>query len=287
MKIAFFAVAALLVLPASAPAEPSEPAAAPAAPAASAAATNVVRYADDKVTLDVKGMPAAELVNEIARQAGAKVTGSIGDTGPVTASWSGLPLKDALEHVLGAQNFTLTYGEHGDLRTIALRGQQQPHQPPFADGPGHVSPDDKTRAPEAEYALFKAFDLREEVPIEGPMAQRLGRSTAPLDLVTNTAIADDDPAVRRSGMKSVMKMFEGNDELRSTVLETTKGMTDEQLAAFARAYLYHMAEDFVHNVKRATTIPDVRRRASDVLRELRKKPFTGPRPVEGGMPTPG
>ena len=50
-------------------------AAAPSAPAKDTpAASNSVRYANDKITLDVKNMSAADLVDEIARQANAKVT---------------------------------------------------------------------------------------------------------------------------------------------------------------------------------------------------------------------
>ena len=303
MKIVVALTLATLSIVATAAVAESPAAAAPAPPAASAppatkevaaaaqdapATTNVVRYAKDKVTLDVKDMPASDVVDEIARQAGAKVTGSVGTAAPVTASWTDLPLKDTLEHVLGAQNFTLTYSDQGELRVIQLRGQQQQgqRQQPFARGPGDIDPNDKNRSGPNEYALFKAFDIRDQVPIDGAMAKRLGKSTAPIDLLANTSIADDDPAVRKSGMKSMMKMFEGNQGMRDQVKATAGNMTDAQLAAFARAYLYHWAEDFVHNVKRSSTDPDVRRRAAAVLRELRKNPYTGPRPVEGGEPLP-
>jgi hypothetical protein len=237
----------------------------------------VVRYANDKVTVDVKDMPAAALIDEIARQAGAKVTGSVGSVEPVTATWTDLPLKEALEHVLGQQNFTLTYSEQGSLRAIQLRGTQQERE----TSPAEVK-EGENRVTTSETALFKAFDIREPVPVQGAVAKRLGRSMAPWDLLTNTAYADEDPAVRRSAVKSGMEAFEANQELRDKVVDTTNGMSDAQLAAFARAYMYHRAEDFVRNVKRATTLPDVRHRAANVLRELRKIPFTGPKPVEGG-----
>jgi hypothetical protein len=237
----------------------------------------IVRYANDKVTVDVEDMPAAALIDEIARQAGAKVTGGVGAVEPVTATWTDLPLKEALEHVLGQQNFTLTYSEQGALRVIQLRGVQREHE----TGPAEVK-EGENRVTTSETALFKAFDIREPVPVQGAIAKRLGKSMAPWDLLTNTAYADEDPAVRRSAVKSGMEAFEGNEELRDKVINTTNGMTDAQLAAFARAYMYHRAEDFVRNVKRATTLPDVRHRAANVLRELRKIPFTGPKPVEGG-----
>jgi hypothetical protein len=284
--------------PSAAPAAPAAPAVqvaketAPAAPAKDAPpSAQSVHYAKDKITLDVKNMPAADLIDEIARQANAKVTGSVGDAAPVTATWTDLPLKDALEHTLGAQNFTLTYSEQGELRAIQLKGQQQQQQQqqqggmPFEYGPD-ARPDDKTRSAASETALFKAFDLRDQLPIDGAISRRLGRDKAPLDLIANTTIADSDPNVRKTGMKAMMKMFEGNQALRDQVMATTNGMTDAQLAAFARAYMYHWAEDFVHNIKRDSSDPEVRRRAGSVLRELRKNPYTGPIPLEGSQPLP-
>lgn len=73
-------------------------------------------------------------------------------------------MKDALQDVLGTQNFTLTYSDKGELRTIALRGSQQ------EGGPAGQSPDetaitDKNRAPAGETAVFKSFDLLSEIPI--------------------------------------------------------------------------------------------------------------------------
>jgi hypothetical protein len=288
VKTATLAVAAFLLVASAVVAEPAAPPAAaapaPAAPAPTATpnedaapATNVVRYANDKVTLDVKDLPAAAVINQIASQAGARVTGSVGNVSPVTANWTDLPLKEALEHILGTQNFTLTYSEKGELRTIALRGGQQDTQP----GPAEAAKDDPSRTTSAEYALFKAFDIRDTVPVDGAVATRLGRSDAPWDLLTNTSYADGDPAVRRSAVKSGMVAFESNPALRDKVLGTANDMSAAQLAAFARAYMYHRAEDFVRNVKRTTTMPDVRKRASDVLRELRKIPYTGPKPPEG------
>lgn len=287
VKLSALVVAALLAATVPARAEPPAPPAAATPPSkdtpegakpAPEKPPGVVRYANDKVTIDVKDMAAAALVDEIARQAGAKVTGSVDTVAPVTANWTDLPLKDALEHVLGQQNFTLTYSEEGALRAIQLRGGQQQQQ--VVAGPGDVK-EGENRITTSEYALFKAFDIREPIPVEGAVAKRLGKSMAPWDLLTNTAFADEDPAVRRSAVKSGMQAFEGNEELREKVVSTTNGMTDAQLAAFARAYMYHRAEDFVRNVKRATTLPDFRHRASNVLRELRKIPFTGPKPVEG------
>jgi hypothetical protein len=137
-------------------------------------------------------------------------------------------------------------------------------------------------------ALFKAFDVpcQTQIPIDGAISRRLGRDTASLDLVASTTISDSDPNVRKTGMKAIMKMFEGDRALRDQVMAITNGMTDAQLAAFARASMYQWAENFVHGMKAESSDPEVRRRAGGVLRELRNNPYTGTIPPEAAQPLP-
>jgi hypothetical protein len=273
-------VAALLALASLDLAAAEPPAPSGAAPGAVAPAPSVVRYADDKLTVQVKNMPAEALLAEIAEQAGAKVTGTVERTTPVTADWKALPVKDALGQILETQNFTLTYGEKGELRTIALRGTQQAGGPAAAPaGP------DGSQESAAEVAVYRAFGTPDQVPIDGAVAKRLGKDTASWDLLTNTAIGDDDPAVRRAAVEAGVEAFEANEALRQQVMMATGGMSDAQLASWARARMFHRAEDFIRNLRRATSLPDIRARARAVLRELRKIPFKGPIPVEGGGPT--
>jgi len=269
--------------PAATEAKAEAPAEPPKADAPKAAVENEVRYKSDKLNAHVKDMAADAFVAEIAKQAGAKVTGTVETTAPVTADWTDIPLKEALEHVLGTQNFTLTYAEDGALRAIQLRGVQQEGAPVAATGDAPADEDYKKKP---EYRIFKAFDNQGQVPVEGAIAKKLGKSESPWDLLTNTAIADDDPAVRRTAVEAGVHAFEGNEALRQSVMGPANTMSDAEMAAFARANMYHRAEDFVRNVRRATTLPDVRDRATNVLRELRKIPFTGPKPTEGSGSKP-
>jgi hypothetical protein len=274
--LALSSASALAETPAVAEAAKPAPA---AADSGATAPENAVTYKSDKVTAHVKDMAADAFVAEIAKQAGAKVTGTVETATPVTVDWTAIPLKEALEHVLGTQNFTLTYAEDGALRAIQLRGVQQDGQPVAAATEAPADEEDFKKRP--EYKIFKAFDGQGQVPVEGAIAKKLGKSESPWDLLTNTAIGDDDPEVRRTAVEAGMHAFEGNEALRQSVMAPANTMSDAQLAAFARANMYHRAEDFVRNVRRSTTLPDIRERATNVLRELRKIPFTGPKPVEG------
>ena len=121
------------------------------------------------------------------------------------------------------------------VRTIALRGTQQEGTPAVAS-PDDTAATDKNRAPASETAVFKSFDILAKIPIEGALAKRLGTDTAAWDRVTNHAYGDPDPKVRRSAVEAGMKAFEADEALRGRVMSATNGMTDVQLAAFARSH---------------------------------------------------
>jgi hypothetical protein len=65
--------------------------------------------------------------------------------------------------------------------------------------------------------------------------------------------------------------------MKASVLASLNAMSEAELAAFARKTTYWRAEDVVRNVLRESSDPDVRTRARDVLRELKKAPYKGPR----------
>jgi hypothetical protein len=79
-----------------------------------------------------------------------------------------------------------------------------------------------------------------------------------------------------------MKMFDSDQTLRGQVMTTTNGMTDAQLAAFARAYMFRGRRTSC-TASRPSSDPDVRA-APAVLRELRGNPYTGPIPPEASQP---
>src|SRR4029453_6169167 len=85
-------------------------------------AKQTIQYDDDRLTLRVEEALAADILQEVARQSGAEVRGQIPTTRRVSAEFEHAPLKDGLERVLGAQNFTLTYAGEGRLKTIELKG---------------------------------------------------------------------------------------------------------------------------------------------------------------------
>src|SRR5689334_1934828 len=98
-------------------------------PEKEAAKPPTVRYRDDKVSVDLHEAPVETVLQVLAKESGAELVGSTRAEHPLTMSFEDVPLKEALERLVGAQNFTLKYDEHGKLRAIELRGGPEAKKP--------------------------------------------------------------------------------------------------------------------------------------------------------------
>ena len=105
------AMGLLLVVLAQTPARPED------------GAARVVRYANDALTVRLSRASVNEVLDEIARQTGAEIRGQSMDSREVSADFEAVPLPEALDRLLGSQNFTLIYGENGNLRAVQLLGE--------------------------------------------------------------------------------------------------------------------------------------------------------------------
>src|SRR5207249_4501690 len=83
-----------------------------------------IEYRNDRLTLHAHDTPITAILDEVKRQSGAEVRGAPAVTS-VTVDLDAVPLREALERLLGPRSFTLTYGEHGRLKAIELRGGPQ------------------------------------------------------------------------------------------------------------------------------------------------------------------
>src|SRR6266481_5436506 len=79
-----------------------------------------VEYSNDRLTLHAREAPVTAILDEVKRQSGAEVRGEPA-VASVTIELEAVPLREALERVLGPRSFTLTYGENGRLKAIELK----------------------------------------------------------------------------------------------------------------------------------------------------------------------
>jgi hypothetical protein len=232
-------------------------------------------YKDDKVTAKLHDAPPPEVVAAIAKQSGAEIKGEVQSTHAVSMDLQNEPVKQALERVLGDQNFDLVYGTDGKLQRIELRGTRQAA---LAKQASTKTPEELQAQKTAIYRLF--FQGRDPIPADKRVRAVSGKDTLGWDYLVNTAYGDPDPRVRREAVRTAMKAFEGDPDLREGVLAVTREMSDAELAAWARAACYNRADGFVRDIARETDIPELRTRARDVVRLLRQDPYRGPIPEE-------
>src|SRR5258706_2669850 len=131
-----------------------------------------VRYRDDKLSVDAHDVGLGALLKAIARESGAELVGAPRTERPVTVSFENIPLKEALERLVGAQNFTLKYQDGGALKAIELRGGQKAAEKAKAEPEKPTSQGNTT--PPKGYAFYKAFNRSDPVPGFGDPKKALG-----------------------------------------------------------------------------------------------------------------
>jgi len=234
-----------------------------------------VTYKDDKVTAKLQAAPAAEVVAAIAKASGAEVHGDVRNARELSMDIDAEPVKQALERILGDQNFDLVYGTDGKLQRIELRGTRQAA---VAKAAGTKKTPEELEAQKA--AIYRLFDNREPLAMEGRAKSYTGKDRVGWDYMVNTAYGAPDSRVRREAVRQALKAFENDPDLRDGVLAASRSLSDEEFAAWVRATCYNRAEDLVRNIARETDLPELRDRARGVLKLLRQNPYRGPIPEE-------
>jgi hypothetical protein len=172
-----------------------------------------------------------------------------------------------LPRLLGEQNFTLTYGEDGRLKAVELLGGPEAPLPPTKPEAQQAAVDDYDPR---WIAVWRTFNQRGAIPVEGKLAELTGEHELRWDYVTNMAYGyDEDAAVRSEAVRAGLKALEADPELRDAALESTGALSNAELAEFARTICKHRATDFVKRIARHAERPEIRTRAIGVLRELR------------------
>jgi hypothetical protein len=84
-----------------------------------------VRYHDGRLTVYAAGALRADVLAAVEREAGISLAGSVLDARPVNKRFENVPLAEALDRLLGDQNFVLFY-QDGRPHRVELGGLAQP-----------------------------------------------------------------------------------------------------------------------------------------------------------------
>jgi hypothetical protein len=227
-----------------------------------------VEYRDDRVTVFAEDSPVKDVLEQIRRQSGAELRGEPASDAPVTVRLESVPLREALERLLGERSFTLTYGDKGALKAIELKGG--PHAAP--------APAEEKKRPVAMNrkqmwdGVAHVFDRADTIPLSGKLAMATGSNEGHFLTLMQAASGCTDRICRREAWRAGLRALESDQEMRNAFLAATGQMDDAELAALARAMAAQTpdgAEDIVKQVIRDSRVPEVRSRARAVLVQLR------------------
>jgi hypothetical protein len=250
---------------------------------AGAAPLERLEYRKGRLTVRAEETPLADVIDALKRQSGAELHGTPPDK-TVTAKLDAVPLREALERLLGAESFALTYGDKERLKKIELRGgpvaapqKAEPAPEPTVNLGAH---DGKT----PDHWLAVLDNLTAPVPVTGRLREVAGTDNAGWDFVLSKASQHDDPALRADAIRAAVRAIENHPEMREGVTGALLRMDDEQLAAYVRARARSVEDEpvpFVKSIVRYSRNSDLRSRAHELIRQLRTEDRAAKR-VAGG-----
>jgi len=148
----------------------------------------LVQYDHGALTVRLVRASRADVLGKIALETGADIHGNLREPGEVTATFDGLPLRDALQRVLGGQSFSLKY-----LRSRVRAIELLPNTANSAAAETYPAP----------------TVTAEAIPMS---------STAGLPEVLQAALQEKDDGVRTQTMGALWQHIQSNDALRASIL---------------------------------------------------------------------
>jgi hypothetical protein len=85
----------------------------------------VVRYEEERLTVDIDRVPLDQVMAEFEGVTGIAIRGELRDTHEISKRFDRLPLGEALERLLGQQNFAVRYDAAGRPTVVELYGLAQ------------------------------------------------------------------------------------------------------------------------------------------------------------------
>jgi len=210
-------------------------------------------FEDGRLTARLRHVPLDQVLTALTRETGMTVTGQPRDWREVTKQFDDLPLPEAVNRLVGRQNFVLWYDGNGRPKRLELLGVPQP-------APSH----DPAVAPTAA-GVLTAFARHGTVNVSGELAKALGgkqQATLPQLLL---AMRKADNLVRAQAQQVLLDAIERDPAL----LATLRSAAVDQLAKLVRGLAGDQSEAFVRFLSVRSTDPALRAKAAQVAKQLR------------------
>ncbi|HJY82977.1 MAG TPA: HEAT repeat domain-containing protein [Candidatus Binatia bacterium] len=189
---------------------------------------------DGKLTAQLTSTPLWQVMEEVSKLSGAEVFWlNPGGEEPVSADFTALPFSEALQRILGKNNFLLFYtstGEEGRLTQIWISSR--------GIGKGHPM-----RALPPGQAM-----MTPPLPAVDPASQggetvapgREALDSMPLDTVIQTAMNDDDLSVRLEAIARLKQDAQEDPRVKATLSHIARNDSDPQVRDAASNALAEM-----------------------------------------------
>jgi hypothetical protein len=223
-------------------------------PCAAVAGTPVVQYEAHRLTIQSERAPLGDVLDAVARATGIEIVGEPLDAREVSIRIVDVPLLEALDRLIGSQNFVVRYGADGEPERLELLGG--PEKPPAP------------KRPASERGL-RALELlvgHPAVAVPPAAAEALGGDSLPPDRLL-PGLRHANPLVRRESVEVLVHAIEGRKE----TLDAICALEVEQLTRFFEVQSGEHVDEVMVAFYRNASDPTFKRRLELVLARRRSR----------------
>ena len=242
-----------------------------AAPADARPAAPVVRYAQDVVSVRVLDMALAEVLGEIGRQSGAAIRGQVREARRVSADFEDVPLPDALQRLLGDQNFLLVYDAGHRPRMVELLGLPAEALPAVADT-AKSQPEPELSSEDA----LRLLDRHPAVLLKAELKEALGVEAMSLKQLLDTSLNHAEKPVRAEATRTLLAAIKADGELRSALFSALAPMDETALGALVRRMAGDRAQEALFYLATQAWGSGLRNVAVTLLQQLQAEEHGAP-----------
>ncbi len=225
-----------------------------------------VRWEHERVTARFTGVPVAEAVQAVVGATGGELRGGVMAPRDVTVELDAVSLEEALHRILGAQNFTVRYGEGGGVKTIVLQGGPEAPVPPPETSPAAGVPVPK--GPTFPIVLSRMFNRHRPIKLSEPLVERFGEEKASMPRLLEIATGDDDGINRVLASQVVLSALEREARYRRSFLRSLHELSPDDLASIAQGPSGERLEELLGFLAAHSREPTLQKKAGIVLDQL-------------------
>jgi hypothetical protein len=163
-----------------------------------------LHYDDGLLTVHLVQVPLDHVVELLEEETGLEMRGELRDQRQVTKRFEAVPLPEALDRLLGRQNFVLRFDADGRPAAVDLYGLSAPR---FVE----------KREPKPVANVLSLFAGAPPVALSPVLRQALGAGVARPSRLFVAAVHQRDPAVRIEAGRAFLAAVEGNPALRQAL----------------------------------------------------------------------